>query len=1183
MKRIQEKVKDLVEVRTYSSLREFISDPAQTLLAYHFTDATSEMMAKWLDSVAEVQTQSGAAKALAGYRGVGKSHFLAALGAIASQPELRSRITDAHVAASAQRLKRRRHPVSFVRRGTHPTLLEEIKDAIADTFETNPSELGDSLPELLHFAAGKAADLPFVLIVDTAFDRGARVVRDDGLMLGEIAEIAKNLNIFAAVALDDDIAGADGVNSAIARNYAINYLDQDHLYRIVENYIFPKQRQAQAVLHDIYNNFREAIPAFRWSEQRFSALYPLHPVILEIASFVRLYAPEFALLGFASEAGNKVLGRPANSLVALDEVFDRTENSLRKTEDLRDAFEAYDRLNAEVITQIPVMQRLQAKLVLKGLMLLSLDGDGTTAAEICAAMLIYDESDAQKSVKAVEDLLENFAVALPDSVRRKTETDRETRFSLRVSGKDNLNDILTETASGVASDAVEKILRRFTRERFPDWAASSEDDAAKEAATDCQATWRGGHRRGRIAWTRQGDEDFSIAGNAADFLDWEIIITNSARDSRAETENYPIPTAVWQTAGLRADEDETLRRYHILLTDANLIENFGEQVRAAGHTHHAAVEKIWNRIFLEDAALLIDGSPHAFTEHARAARSLSELFTEMLPPLFEARYPQHPVFARPLGMGEVAQLISELFSGAKPLLPEVQDLARAFAAPLGLVALHGGNYILDSDEKRPSQPFVDEILSLVGKSKDETVALKIIYGELKKPPLGLVREAVQIILAALVAQRRLEFVTSKGDRINRRSLDLQIIWDDIAGVAAPLTVLYGSAKLTDWARILTAAQDFRTIDDPADREKIKLALEEWLADWQIGRVSERFEELPDEILNTPIWRLAAHTQKTFGTAAAAVELISDETISLEEGLQRIADAFSDSEKEFFACTKDFVTLEDFINGARRRRQVWDYLSVCEATEDENIENLRARLFAVIEETRAAPSEILNQELERLWADFHARFAEHFAAAHRATMNAHDLQEKFAEILESDEWWEFESLSALPIFQKNHWRRAQKIVRRLKELNCRVETREILETEPFCACSFRLSEAGEWRKLPSELLETVNAGRMNYRKTVSILSPAFAPVFESLAENEKSAEFREIAARFSEILAGDAQLPLLNNAELTVFRRVVQAVPAAPLLQVTLPAETGFLSREELRYRLNEWLDELPNDPVLLKI
>ena len=58
--------------------------------------------------------------------------------------------------------------------------------------------------------------------------------------------------MFVAVALDDDIAGADGINAAIARNFSIDYLDQEHLYRIVDSHIFPKHRQTRPLLHEIY-------------------------------------------------------------------------------------------------------------------------------------------------------------------------------------------------------------------------------------------------------------------------------------------------------------------------------------------------------------------------------------------------------------------------------------------------------------------------------------------------------------------------------------------------------------------------------------------------------------------------------------------------------------------------------------------------------------------------------------------------------------------------------------------------------------------------------------------------------------------------------------------------------------------------------------------------------------------
>lgn len=1185
MKRIQEKVKDLVEVRSYKSLRDFITDPAQTLAAYHFTTATSDMMANWLDKIVAVDQQSGGAKALAGYRGVGKSHFLATLGAIVSNPELRSRITDSHVAASAQRLIRRRYAVAHVRRGTHGTLLDEIKDAIARALEIDPAGLTNSITDLLALAAKKCEELPFVLFVDTAFDRVSRVSRDDGILLGEIAEIARDLNIFVGVALDDDIAGADGVNAAIARNYTIDYLDQDHLYRIVETHLFPKYRPTQHLIHDIYMGFREVLPSFRWSEQRFTSLYPLHPVIVEVSPFIRLYAPEFAMLGFASEAGAKVLGRPANSLVALDEVFDRVEANLRKAEDLKDAFETYDNLNSEVIAHIPVMQRLQAKLVLKALLILSLDGDGTTASEIGAAMLIYNEHDPQGSAKSVEDLLETFVSIYPEQVHRITEDNREVRFGLKVSGKDSLNNALAEASKSVPSKVVEKILRRLAREKFSDWVLSPEIDSANPDTTDCQVNWRGGSRRGRVIWDWQSLQlrpSVNDAERISEFVDWEVVICDERNKNSLARLNSEIPTVLWQTAELRFDEEETLRRYYVLLTDATLREAFGEQVRAAGHTHQTAVEKIWNRIFLEDGKLIIDGFQHAFSDAARASTTISEMLSQTLVPLFELRYQQHPFFERNLGMNEVSQLVSDHFSGARQNLPDVQELARIFALPLGLVTQHGNNFILENDEKLALHPFAQEVMNLVGKNREEVVSLKAVYHALKREPYGLIREAQHLVLAALVAQRRLEFVTSKGDRINRRSLDLKIIWDDVVGVSTPSTQLYGSEELTNWAKILTGIDTFRTIDNPEDSEIIRLSLANWFNDWKTAGVLDRFEKLPDDVLNTKIWKLATHARKTFGAVEQAVESVLERAISLEEGLQRVADAFSDSEEEFFICTKDLVTLEDFINGLGLRKKVWEYLAVCEATKDENIELLRESLLKIVREVTQNPSESLNRELDNMWQSFYSRYSEHFAIKHDTVMKSHQLQEKFDEIMRSDEWWEFENLSNLFVFQKNYWTEAQKLLRQFRELDCGFDVRETLKTHPFCACSFRLSQMGKWERLTESLWTTIERGRLSYRKTISTLSQTLVPLLENFAQNEKPSEFTEAATNISQILKSGEEITILTTAELIILGKVVQAMPSSPLLDVKLPTETGYLNREELRFQMTEWIDELPGEPCLLK-
>ncbi len=1179
MKRIQEKVKDLVEVLPYKNLQDFICDPARTLAAYHFTDATSDLMAKWLDRIAAMSGKKGAANALAGYRGVGKSHFLATLGAVLAHSELRSRITNPHAAASAQNLKRARYCVANVRRGTHDTLFAELKDALAKTFETNAADLSDSLAELLVWAGKKSGELPFILLVDTAFERASRVARDDGVMLGEIAEIAEELNLFVAVALDDDIAGADGINAAIARRYSIDYLDQEHLYRIVDTHIFPKHRQKIAVLHDVYQNFKTVMPNFRWSEQRFTALYPLHPVILENAPFVRLYAPEFALLGFASEAGAKILGRPANSLIALDEVFDSVEASLRKIEDLKDAVATYDILNSEIITQMPVMQRLQAKLTLKGLFLLSLEGDGTTAGEISAAMLIYDESDPSKSVKNVEDLLETFVSALPEEIQRNAADSRETRYSLRVSSKDNLNQAVAEAVKTVSPTVVPKILRRVARERFSDWTFSEENEVGD--STECRIAWRGGIRYGSVVWNAGGETGSSAP--VSDFTDWEVIINSPTAPKQKPPRRTEVSQVFWQPAALRSDETETILRYYVLLTNQDLREEYGEQLRAAGHSNLMAVEKIWNRIFIEEATLEIEDFDYNFSEEARAAGSLTDVFSNMLEPLFESLYPEHPRFAETLEMNDVSQIVSDFFSGARQSLSESQKLAKTFALPLGLVVERNNSFVLETEDNLINLPLARRILALVKENPETSISLKTVYNELKQPPYGLGREASHLILTALVAQRRIEFVTSRGDRINRRSLDLKIIWQDIEGIAKPSSVSYGDKRLTDWARLITGTQNLQSIDQPNDRQTVKSALGSWLVDWQSERILERFNDLPDEILNTKIWRMATYTEKTFGTVAATATAILDDSVSLEEGLHRVADAFSDSEKEFAARRDDLVVLGDFIKGVGRRERIRNYLAICETTEDAGLEFTREKLVRILEESYLKPNSRLNDEMESLWQTFHSQFTDYFAMKHDLVMKSHLMREKFDEFRRGDEWWEFENLSRLTIFQKTYWKEAWQLYRQLKELDCRFDVRTMLKTQPFCGCSFKLTRTRNWEKLPATLEETVARGRANYRGVLWKLKDTMVSLLEHFIVEMNDEDFTKTARRLVEIFQSDKQIPLLTNSDLVVLQKVFDDLPTAPLLQITLPSDESFLSREELRVQLNDWLEDLPNEPVLLKI
>lgn len=1187
MKRIQEKIKDLVEHNPLHFTPNPTETLEQTFASYRFTDATSTLMSKWIDAIADGTTRSGLTRALAGHRGVGKSHFLGLFGVLLSNPEFRNKITDSHVAAGTQRLQRRKFSVVRVQRGTDETLLNELKTAMMVDLQFPESSWQENLGATMAIATAQLSTSPLVILIDSAYGRASRIKRDDGVLLGELAEIAKSLNIFVAVALDDDIAGADGVNAAIARTYTIDYLDPEHLYRIIDSHIFPKKLTGRATLHNIYLALRETMFGFNWSEPRFTSLYPIHPAVVDIASMVRLYAPSFSFLPFAAEAGSRALNRPAHSLIALDEVFDRAEHDLRKSEELTEAFVNYDKLTTEAIGQIPIMQRLQAKLVLKGLFIFSLDGRGVTPQELSAAMLIYDENQPETAVQNVASMLERFSAALPEGISRKDSDDGILRYSLNISNKANFDNTLAEAAQTIEDASIEKVMHRIARSRFGDWNVA---DHSSEYSTDlatCQITWRGILRTGRLVWNWRSNDidaflDESLREKSVDNSEWEVVIV--APDSAVTAvENQNIPVALWQPSAIRTEEEKIIRRYVALISLNELTEEFGEVAEAAKQTHAAQIERIWSRIFLDEGNLLIDGEAVKFTEEALNAATFTDTLSLMLESLFDRRYPAHPHFPAPLGMNEVSQMVNDLFGGANQNDPEVQRLAHNFALPLGLVTPRGNILTLETEDHISSVEWVQKVLALVNAADGETIPLSEVYNTLKAMPFGLAREAQHLILAALVAQRRIEFVTASGDRISRRSLNLKIIWDDVVGIARPSSLLHSATELTKWAQSLTGIKDFQSIDDAVDREKVRTELRNWLEDWQTQAVLESFDALPDEVLNTRNWRLAARIRRSFGTTAESIEAVLSGSISLEEGLQRVADSFLDSFEQFEAAKQELASLLTFVKGTKLRQTVRNYILSAEITDDAVIEHLRREVLTILHDQNSIFDAAKQEQLEEFWEDFHDKFTEFFALRHDAVMKSNQLRQQIQQITGSAEWREFENLSALPAFPTAAWNESVKLLRQNDELNCPFEVRQLLEQRPSCACSFRLSKVESWRTLPNQMVEQLNLALSINRRTLRALSPQIKAWLDNFAQTETNLTFVERARFLSNTFAGGGNLPVLNGVDLKLIKQALSELSGPALIRAKLPKTMDGLSRENLRVQFNQWLDGLPGEPAQIKL
>lgn len=1078
MNPVKEKVKDIVDVRKYTNLKDFESDPKETISCYHFTDITSEMMGKWLDRISVVHSRGGAAFALAGYRGVGKSHFMAVLGAMVSHTELRSAVSDPYISGGAQRLLRRHYPVIHVKRGTSATLIDELTTAVAAAFP-DAARAENSLESLYAVIAQATGDMPAVILIDTAFERGVRVSRDDGAILGKIADLAKEQNIFVAVALDDDISGADGVNADIARAYEIDYLDQEHLYTVVNRHVFPKHPLKQPVLHEVYQYFRSVLPNFRWSEQKFTSLYPLHPSILDVAPFVRLHVHDFALLSFAAEAGEKILGRPAMSLIALDEVFDKVETGLRAIKDLNEPFAAYDHLNAEVVSKIPVMQRLQAKLILKALMLLSLDGRGASAAEIAQSMLIFDESDPTKAIKTIEEIISLFASAMPQDVQQVTADGRESKYGFRMTSKDQLNLALDKATAQCPPDVIADTLVRLFQERFPETTLQGLKNESTQPWLECSLNWRGSIRHGRLDFVRESQSAAATSG-----FDWEVLIEVPTGGSQTENAARQPATGsvVWRPDALTFSEIDTLRRYHVLTSDNQIKNDFSEQIQAPLHSYGIAAGRILRRSFLEDGKLVIDGFDYNFAEDARETQSLSSVFSIMLETLFETRFPEHPQFRDLLGSSEVSSLISGLYGDRDSL--GIENLVRNFAEPLGFVRMQDDGFELEPFERLAQLPYFASVMKIAENGSDETILLDAVNTELAAAPYGLVRESQRLVLTALVAERKLDFVTVKGDKINHRSLDLKIIWDDIVGIAKSENSELSNERLLEWAAALIEGDPPKSITDKNDVAQMRVAFERWVQGWKKSRVLERFDKLPDDVFNTRIWRTSSSIAKVYNALAETIGLFLEDAVKLEECLSRVASIFTDSIEEFERKRAELLILEDFVRGAELRERVLTFSLVSQFADDDVIESQRMRLIEAAELCSLDPGDGRNRELGYLLEKYQKDHAANFIASHDGVMRSHHLQERFVALKTGPVWIEFQTLAGSGLIGREYLEKVRSISDRLNQLDCSLATENTVSNLGSCICSFRIDGVNEWEALPELLSLALETALSSFRTSLT---------------------------------------------------------------------------------------------------
>jgi hypothetical protein len=400
----------------------------------------------------------------------------------------------------------------------------------------------------------------------------------------------------------------------------------------------------------------------------------------------------------------------------------------------------------------------------------------------------------------------------------------------------------------------------------------------------------------------------------------------------------------------------------------------------------------------------------------------------------------------------------------------------------------------------------------------------------------------------------------------------------------PRTVTLSDEELTEWAARLTERATHGSLGDPNARAQIRSALEEWLKAWRADNPLQHFDSLEDEALTTRVWNMADALRKSFGVAASAIEAALSKNISLEEGLHRVAYAFGNS-TDNLARNSGWVTeLKRLVQELPGRDRARAYLSLAEPTGIDEIESARRELLTITGDVHNLFDEESVNRFDLLWNEFHTRYTEHYARAHDETLHDETRRQLIEAQTRSDEWREFEALAHLQLVNRRYWDEATELLERNLRATCALPVHQLLAEHPLCACRFRLAEVEALSRLPQDLAEIVERGRAAYRRTLLFLSTPLAIALDALARKDADTETARRARLLSGAFAqgtGPAQFSL---ADVQLIESALARMTAPPPVRLHLPvSDYGLLTRDELRARLNQWLDDLPNEPAVVEV
>ncbi len=1223
-------IKAFVDLQPYDEIAAFVGVEAERVVrSYVVTSEGGALAAQIIENLVAPRATATALQVISGKRGVGKSHLLSFLRAIIGVKALRTAAKDARLTSALRQLadqplvavelnltSEEKWPFELALRAAISEVLGQANDFNDERWEKAVAQetLFEQLLGLLPL------ETRLVLVIDNLSDRwrhAPELMADDLQWLALIARQAKKLPLRAILTLDEEsLTPESGSNNQqvselaelIARSGRIYYLSLENLHEVVTQHLLRKTPKQLGELAALYRELKEKFPHFAWLEDEFLAYYPVHPAIYRLTPLLRAYSQSFSLPGFIAAAVARAAGRPALSLVMLDEVFDRYEYELRKNRSLEASFILYDQLAARAVPGLAMADRLWARLLLKALFLFSLTTNPVSARLLTEAQLLCEEDETQPQYERVAHILIHFEQVCPEAIYAEGEGLDRAYLIAAARRAPSLEEELAMAACNIATSdpRLAELMVTVGGGVFSDWRFDSDlDPGTQELHLAYEILWRGTIRRGSVRFGTAEDAEVGLVSGLPlrtdsedDLLglsgeespdsqrlkvdeDWRLVIVPFNYDLDLEAPCVSTVALRWR-AGLLAAE-ASLRPLKMLLA---LRSGLAGQARSAAEIEHITselkkeVRKLFRELYLERGNLLDHRGALPIRPQWQRLQTFAQFLELLLDDTLSSCFPDHPRFKAILSEAQVEPLVLGLFAAASND-DLTRKLAANFAVPMGLATESGGVYRMTIySDAVLAQPFIQRIFALLDKQAEgaspASVPLREVELVLSAPPWGLQPAAQHLILGALIAGGLIELVNeTTGDRLLGATLHLGYDPSRYTALRRVPPMDYTIEVLTEWCNQLTEQQTLPAPVTTEAKRRVREALAQWLAAWRAADLRLRFERLPIDSLTLNPWQAVAASLRRYERTASVIEAVLKETTTLETGLSRIIDIFGADLEAFRAARAQLKQLGEFLDWVPQLQRIRDYLLAAEVTGEKEIDQIRQGLLRRLGDTRQLLQAGARSDLEATFEHFRKRYSEFYLAAHESSVGQLAYRELVESFYRRLEWTNFKVLVRLKVGGRAFERDAQALVKLIGETHCQLPVAELLQTQPHCCCSFRLKRRLHLGSLLDALKAVVSAATNYYCNLLLQRRDELSQKLRSRGESAAALAIDHFIAACS-----NGQLDALKPEIATLLNELLPEPTIATIVPSFPNLSQGYYTKEELRERIREWLESLPDQDGL---